>query len=89
LGGVHALYGVGLCVTQYEKGLSARYLGPAFFVCAEGRLSESSEVRDTLKASFERGGFEFVRSLVWRRPFLRNRCWFAAADWALSYDEVG
>jgi hypothetical protein len=52
-------------------------------------LAVAAGVRDALKASFERGGFEFVRSLVWQQPFPRNRCWFAASDWALSYDEAG
>jgi protein-L-isoaspartate(D-aspartate) O-methyltransferase len=87
-GGVHALYGAGFRITRQEKGLSAQCLGPAFFICAEGRLPEGSQARAALKSSFERGGFEFVRSLVWRQPFLRDRCWFAAADWALSYDEA-
>lgn len=38
-GGVHAIHGAGLLVARHERGLSARWLGPAYFVCAEGQLA--------------------------------------------------
>lgn len=87
-GGFHALYGAGFCVTRQASGLSARWLHPAYFVCAEGQLSRQGPERERLKASFERGGVEFVRSLIWREPALPERCWFTGSGWALSYDEV-
>jgi protein-L-isoaspartate(D-aspartate) O-methyltransferase len=87
-GGSHTLHGAGVCVTREAGGLSARWLGPAFFVCAEGQLSQPGPERDRLKASFEAGGMEFVRSLIWREPVLPQRCWFAGSGWALSYDEA-
>jgi len=86
-GGIHALYGAGLCVERQETGFSARWLGAAFFVCAEGHLAEDHGDGDALKAAFEKGGVEFVRSLQWKRPTSPDRCWFVGADWSLGYDE--
>jgi protein-L-isoaspartate(D-aspartate) O-methyltransferase len=88
-GGTHALHGAGFCVTRQDGGFAARWLGPAYFVCAEGILSRPGADRERLKAAFVGGGAEFVRSLVWREPVLPQRCWFAGSGWALSYDEVG
>jgi protein-L-isoaspartate(D-aspartate) O-methyltransferase len=87
-GGTHALHGAGLCVTRQAGGFAVRWLGPAYFVCAEGRLSQPGPEQEALKASFERGGIEFVRSLVWRENALPGRCWFTGSGWALCYDEV-
>jgi protein-L-isoaspartate(D-aspartate) O-methyltransferase len=75
-------------VTRQAAGLSVRWLGPAYFVCAEGQLSQPGPEREALRAAFERGGVEFVRSLVWRESAAPERCWFAGSGWALSYDEV-
>ncbi|WP_230531754.1 protein-L-isoaspartate O-methyltransferase family protein [Microvirga roseola] len=87
-GGVHSLYGAGLCVTRKAGGFAVRWLGPAAFVCAEGRLSQPGEDRQALQAAFERGGMEFARSLIWRANPPPGRCCFAGAGWALCYDEV-
>jgi protein-L-isoaspartate(D-aspartate) O-methyltransferase len=87
-GGTHALHGAGLCVTRRRGGLAARWLGPAFFVCAEGALSRPGSEREALQAAFERGGIEFVRSLIWRESAAPGRCWFTGSGWALSYDEA-
>ena len=87
-GGFHALHGAGFCVTREAGGLRARWLGHAYFVCAEGTLSGPGPERDRLKAAFEGGGMEFVRSLIWREPVLPQRCWFSGPGWALSYDEA-
>jgi protein-L-isoaspartate(D-aspartate) O-methyltransferase len=87
-GGIHSLHGAGLCVTREDDGLSVRWLGPVSFVCAEGRLSPAGAEREALQASFERGGIEFVRSLIWKENALPGRCWFTGPGWALSYDEV-
>ena len=86
--GTHAMHGAGLCVTRQEAGLSVRWLGPAYFVCAEGRLSQPGSDREALNAAFERGGVEFVRSLVWQGSAAPERCWFTGSGWALSYDDV-
>ncbi len=87
-GGTHALRGAGLCVTRQEAGLTVRWLGPAYFICAEGQLSRPGAEREALQAAFERGGIEFVRSLVWRESTAPGRCWFTGSGWALSYDEA-
>ncbi len=87
-GGTHAMHGAGLCVTRQAAGFSVRWLGPAYFVCAEGRLSQPGPEREALKAAFERGGVEFVRSLVWGKSAAPERCWFTRSGWALSYDDV-
>jgi len=87
-GGTHALHGAGLCITRKDKGFSVRWLGPAFFVCAEGSLSLAAAEREALQAAFERGGIEFVRSLIWQERASPGRCWFSGSGWSLSYDEV-
>ncbi|MBA1155255.1 protein-L-isoaspartate O-methyltransferase family protein [Microvirga mediterraneensis] len=87
-GGTHSLYGAGLCVTRKNDDLSVRCLGPASFVCAEGRLSPGGPEREVLHAAFERSGIEFVRSLIWKRNAPPGRCWFTGSGWALSYDEI-
>jgi protein-L-isoaspartate(D-aspartate) O-methyltransferase len=63
-----------------------RLVSPASFVCAEGRLSGSEAEREQLAEAFTDGGAEFVQTLVWKRPVDPARCWYATADWALSYD---
>jgi protein-L-isoaspartate(D-aspartate) O-methyltransferase len=87
-GGIHSLHGAGLCVTRHTGGFAARWLGPVSFVCAEGRLSPAGAEREALQAAFERGGIEFVRSLIWKESAAPGRCWFTGSGWALSYDEV-
>lgn len=87
-GGIHSLHGAGLCVTRNTGGFAARWLGPVSFVCAEGRLSPAGAEREALQAAFERGGIEFVRSLIWKESAAPGRCWFTGSRWALCYDEV-
>lgn len=87
-GGIHTLHGAGLRVERREGGLAVQWLSRASFVCAEGELSKPGPERQALQAAFERGGIEFVRSLVWQRPAPPGRCWFTGSGWALSYDEV-
>lgn len=87
-GGTHALHGAGLCVTRKAAGYAVRWLGPAYFICAEGSLSQPGPDRQALQAAFERGGMEFARSLIWRGPAPPGRCSFTGTGWALCYDEV-
>jgi protein-L-isoaspartate(D-aspartate) O-methyltransferase len=86
-GGTHTLYGAGLRIERKAAGFAARWLGPAYFVFAEGPLADVSEDGAALKAAFEKGGVEFVRSLRWKEPGKPGRCWFQSPDWSLSYDE--
>lgn len=89
--GRHALHGAALRAERRGEGFAVRWLGPAFFVCAEGGegvVTGSDAERAALHRAFEGGGVEFVRSLHWRRPVRPERCWFTGADWALCYDEA-
>jgi protein-L-isoaspartate(D-aspartate) O-methyltransferase len=86
-GGVHTLHGAGFCIERHDGGFSAQWLGPAFFVCADGVLGQGRDDNSALKAAFEKGGVEFVRSLHWKQPAHPDRCWFVGADWSLGYDE--
>ncbi|MGQ9367888.1 protein-L-isoaspartate O-methyltransferase family protein [Azospirillum sp. ST 5-10] len=86
-GGRYALHGAGLRVERRPDGFAVRWLGPACFVCAEGALADRPEDARALRAAFEAGGVEFVRSLRWRQPALPGRCWFVGSDWSLGYDE--
>jgi protein-L-isoaspartate(D-aspartate) O-methyltransferase len=87
-GGRHSLYGAGLRVERADAGFTARWLGPASFVCAEGVLAETEAGRRALLAAFERDDPAFVRSLRWKQPASADRCWFVGSDWALCYDDV-
>jgi protein-L-isoaspartate(D-aspartate) O-methyltransferase len=60
----------------------------AYFVCAEGEFGVDPEEVARLRAAFDVGGLDTVRSLVWKRPALPDRCWFVGKDWALSRDET-
>jgi protein-L-isoaspartate(D-aspartate) O-methyltransferase len=44
---------------------------------------------EALKAAFETGGAQFVRSLRWNEPASPQRSWFVGSGWSLSYDEPG
>jgi hypothetical protein len=57
-------------------------------VCAEGTLAGDTEAELALCEAFERGGFEFVRSLRWNEPMDPMRRWYGTPAWSLSYDAV-
>jgi protein-L-isoaspartate(D-aspartate) O-methyltransferase len=89
LGGVRlATRAIALIVTRTAKGYAARaLLKQVAFVGAEGAVGGSAGERRELRASLERGKAEDIRSLVWNERKPAERCWYAASDWALSYDE--
>jgi len=87
-GGTHTLYGAGLCIERRDGGFAARWLGPAYFVCAEGSLAGSHDDGAALKAAFENGGVEFIRSMTWKEPAPPGRTWFSGPGWSLGYDEA-
>jgi len=82
----HTVRGGVLLVEKNGSENPVRVVSPASFVCAEGQLALTEEERERLAAAFDSGGAEFVKTLVWKRPVDPSRCWYAAADWALSYD---
>lgn len=82
-----AFYGLGLLIERVAGGFSARSLGNAFFVCAEGELAAGNDERAALVAAFEKGRAELVRSLCWKQPPAPERSWFVGSGWSLSYDD--
>ena len=87
-GGRHTYRGAALRIERRGDGYPARAVSTAYFVCAEGELEANPEEVERLRAAFEAGGLDTVRSLIWNRPALSDRCWFAGKDWALSRDET-
>jgi protein-L-isoaspartate(D-aspartate) O-methyltransferase len=88
--GAGPAYGVGLIVERIGEGgvYSARSLGGAYFVRAEGdaRLLAEGEEREALLCAFERGGFDTVRSLRWRAPPSPDKALFVGEGWSLGAD---
>jgi protein-L-isoaspartate(D-aspartate) O-methyltransferase len=87
-GGRHSDRGAALRIERRGAAYAARAVTSAYFVCAEGELEADPEEVERLRAAFDAGGLDTVRSLVWKRPALSDRCWFAGKDWALSRDET-
>jgi len=82
----HAAQGAALLIDRTSKGFAARWLYPAYYVCAEGELAGDSDSELALHAAFERGGIEFVKSLRWNEATDPTRCWYWTSHWSLSYD---
>ena len=72
-GGRHSDRGA---ATAMRRGRSAPY-----FVRAEGEFEADPEEVERLRVAFDAGGLDTVRSLIWKRPALSDRCWFAGKDW--------
>ena len=87
-GGRHSDRGAALRIERRGDAYAARAVSTAYFVCAEGEFEADPEEVERLRAAFEAGGLDTVRSLIWKRPALSDRCWFAGKDWALSGDET-
>ena len=84
----YAARGAALLIERKAKGFAARYLYPAYYVCAEGGLAGSEDEELALFAAFERGGIEFIRSLRVNERIDPARCWYWQRRWALSYDAL-
>jgi len=87
-GGRHSDRGAALRIERRGDAYAARAISTAYFVCAEGEFEADPEEVERLRAAFDAGGLDTVRSLIWKRPALSDRCWFAGKDWALSGDET-
>jgi len=86
-----AAAGIATAALRIERrgdAYAARAISTAYFVCAEGEFEADPEEVERLRAAFDAGGLDTVRSLIWKRPALSDRCWFAGKDWALSGDET-
>jgi len=84
----HAARGAAFLIDRMTKGLAARWLYPAYFVCAEGSLAGDAEAEVALFQAFERGGIEFVRSLRWNETTDPMRCWYWTPQWSLAYEPL-
>jgi protein-L-isoaspartate(D-aspartate) O-methyltransferase len=87
-GGRHSDRGAALRIERRGDAYAARAVSTAYFVCGEGEFEADRDELERLRAAFEAGGIDTVRSLIWKRPALSDRCWFAGKDWALSRDET-
>jgi protein-L-isoaspartate(D-aspartate) O-methyltransferase len=85
----HSAQGGVFIVDRTANGLAALWLYPAYYVCAEGGLAADAEAELALYNAFQRGGFEFIKSLRWEESFDPLRCWYWTAQWGLSYDGLG
>jgi protein-L-isoaspartate(D-aspartate) O-methyltransferase len=76
--------------TAPSGAFAAAWLGPAYFVHAEGVLAADGPEAEALARAFGRDGPEFVRSLRWGAEACAavppERCWFWSAGWCLAYD---
>ncbi len=88
-GARYSSQGAGFLVERKPQGISVRWLGRAYFVCAEGAAVASRAEREALQASFAKGGVEFVRSLHWNEGGTPERNWCVGRGWRLCYDEIG
>ncbi|MFW2234367.1 protein-L-isoaspartate O-methyltransferase family protein [Rhizobium sp. CRRU65] len=86
--GRHASHGAALRIERGDCGFAARWIGTTYFVCANGGLTTDDNEIDALTAAFERGGIEFVKSLLWKTEPRIGRCWHIGDQWALCYDDV-
>jgi protein-L-isoaspartate(D-aspartate) O-methyltransferase len=84
-GGCNAL---ALLVTRLDRGFAARALGQLAFVFAAGKSTawSDAEVRVSQR-SLEDGGWEGIKSLVWKQPVDAAQCWLKGDGWALSLED--
>lgn len=87
-GGRHSDHGAAIRIERRSSGFAAEAVSNAWFVCAEGALSEHPDTA-ALREAFTAGGLDKVRSLAWKPPAPPENCWFAGADWALCEEEIG
>ncbi len=87
-GGWRGLNALALLVTRLGHGFAACVLGQIANVFADGESSVRSdaEVR-ALQISFENGGWERIKSLVWNEPADEAQCWLKGYGWALSFKD--
>jgi protein-L-isoaspartate(D-aspartate) O-methyltransferase len=84
----HTARGAALLIDRQPNGFAAKWLYPAYYVCAEGELAGDEKSELALYDAFEKGGIEFIKSLRWNEPADPARCWYWTPRWALSYDPL-
>jgi protein-L-isoaspartate(D-aspartate) O-methyltransferase len=85
----HSAQGAAVLIERRPSGYAARWLCPAYYVCAEGRLAGDEASELALFAAFQKGGIEFIKSLRLNEAVDPARCWYWSPRWALSYDALG
>ena len=83
----HSARGAASLIERMPNGLAARWLYPAYFVCAEGTLAGDA-AECSLHQAFENGKFKAVRSLRWNEPIDEVNCWYSTPLWSLSLAEL-
>ena len=84
----HSARGSAFLIGRIANGFAARWLYPAYYVCAEGSLAGDTDAELALYQAFERGGYESVRSLRWNEPTDPARCWYWTPRWSLTFDAL-
>ncbi len=84
-----SLNAVAITATRREAGFAASSVCAVSFVFAEGLTPEprNDDIRN-LYRSLRSGGWENVKSLVWKQPADSADCWYVGSDWALSYNAI-
>lgn len=82
----HSIKGAALLIENRGPGFAASHVAPAYFVWVSGQGAGERPVQKLAEA-FDRGGIEFVRSLIRGAASDPARCWFWDKEWALSYDQ--
>jgi protein-L-isoaspartate(D-aspartate) O-methyltransferase len=87
--GGQTLNAIAILVTRFDQGYAASAVHPASFIFAEGSAPERGvdEIR-SLQKSLKSGGWEGIKSLIWKQPLDGADCWYAGPDWALSFNEL-
>jgi protein-L-isoaspartate(D-aspartate) O-methyltransferase len=81
----HSARGAAFLIERMPNGLAARWLYPAYFVCAEGTLAGDAAAELALYQAFEKATFEAVRSLRWNEPADQTNSWYSTPVWSLSF----
>ncbi len=87
--GGQTLNAIAILVARLGKGYAASAVHPVSFVFAEGAAPEREvdEIR-SLQKSLKSGGWEGIKSLIWKQTSDSADCWYVGPDWALSFDAV-
>lgn len=82
----NSIAGGGFLLQRDGSGISARFLGRAYFFPAEGEVQLSTDYRKRMHTAFDHGQPSRVRRLVWQTTKPEDGIWFAGHDWALCED---
>jgi len=84
----HSARGAAFLIERTPHGFAARWLYPAYFVCAEGTLAGDAAAELALYRAFENGKLEAVRTLRWNEPVDQMTCWSWTPLCSFSFAEL-